>query len=499
MTSRRNFIRQMSMATAAVAVTSSLKASEKNQDTLREPKGKTSSKDGISQLFPKDNGEALRNPSMGWTMHFYSNILDNYGSKLEPSDTLDYFPGLSTVFLRLPWAFIETEENVFHWEILDTPAQRWIDKGCKVAICVSSTESWMTYATPKWVFEAGAKGYRANTTFEPDYDDPIFLKKLENFVAALGKRYDQNPNVAFVAIGSYGMWGEGHTVMTTPVHGVSWTDETIKKHIDLYCQYFPHTQLCISDDIVGNAEPGWNFPITDYALQKGVTIKDDSILVQPYPRSWYHADLVQAFWPTRPVIIEHEHYGSAVARGSWDKELLMKSVEDYHASYMSIHWWPEIEYRDNKDVIERINRRMGYRIQLRFLQWPEKVRMGEPFQIHSEWANAGVAPCYPGGHPCFTLKDEKGGIVSVLCDKNLSAGVLSVDAPDKAPSRKLESTFRIGIRFEDESGTYHRACKPGTYDLFFSVGKEDGTPVLELPYGEHDGHKRYYAGKITVE
>ena len=28
---------------------------------------------------PEDNGLALVNPHMGWTMHFYSNILDNYG------------------------------------------------------------------------------------------------------------------------------------------------------------------------------------------------------------------------------------------------------------------------------------------------------------------------------------------------------------------------------------------------------------------------------------
>jgi len=50
---------------------------------------------------PRDTGEALINPKMGWTMHFYSNVARNYGSKLEPSDTLDDFPGVSTVYLRL--------------------------------------------------------------------------------------------------------------------------------------------------------------------------------------------------------------------------------------------------------------------------------------------------------------------------------------------------------------------------------------------------------------
>lgn len=51
---------------------------------------------------PTDHGRALINPQMGWTMHFYSNIITNYGSKLKPSDTLDDFPGLSCAYLRVP-------------------------------------------------------------------------------------------------------------------------------------------------------------------------------------------------------------------------------------------------------------------------------------------------------------------------------------------------------------------------------------------------------------
>ena len=92
---------------------------------------------------PEDNGQALVNPDMGWTMHFYSNIPENYGSKLEPSDTLEDFPGLSTVYLRVPWAFLEPEEGKFNWALFDTPAQRWIAKGKRVALRVTCSENWM--------------------------------------------------------------------------------------------------------------------------------------------------------------------------------------------------------------------------------------------------------------------------------------------------------------------------------------------------------------------
>ena len=36
------------------------------------------------KVRPADTGEALVNPGMGWTLHFYSNFIENYGSKLEP-------------------------------------------------------------------------------------------------------------------------------------------------------------------------------------------------------------------------------------------------------------------------------------------------------------------------------------------------------------------------------------------------------------------------------
>ena len=82
----------------------------------------------------EDTGAALVNPQMGWTMHFYSSVPRNYGSKLDPSDTLDDFPGLSTVYLRIPWAYLEPEEGKYNWALLDTPAQRWIARGKRIAL-----------------------------------------------------------------------------------------------------------------------------------------------------------------------------------------------------------------------------------------------------------------------------------------------------------------------------------------------------------------------------
>jgi hypothetical protein len=486
---RRDFIAKMALMTAGTVASSPSFASA----------GFSLGQPGFTTIRPQDTGAALVNPGMGWTMHFYSNIIANYGSKLEPSDTLDDFPGLSTVYLRVPWSFIELEEGKFNWELLDTPAQRFIDKGMKVAFRITSSESWLRYATPEWVKKAGAKGYdfpETKTLWEPDFADPIFLEKVDNFVKAMADRYDGNDNVAFVDVGHYGLWGEGHTLMSSKI---DYPLDVLKAHIDIYCKHFKKTLLAISDDFAGHSEPGAHFPITDYAFSKGVTIRDDSILVQAPPNSWFHSEMAQLFWPTLPVILEHEHYGGSKARKAWSKELLLKAVEDYHASYLSIHWWPRELLVDNRDVIDQINQRMGYRIQLQEITYPAAVKRGEPFTVKTSWRNAGVAPCYAGGYSCFTLKDEKGGIVSTLVDERFSVSQLETGAPGKASVKHINTTFTIDPSFKDPANTFSRNVKPGEYDLYVSIGKKDGTPLLNLPYARTDAHKRVLLGKIKIE
>jgi hypothetical protein len=187
---------------------------------------------------------------------------------------------------------------------------------------------------------------------ESDYLDPVFLAKLDRFLAAMARRYDGNPNVAFIDIGSFGMWGEGHTGFSSRLDAAQ-TLAVVKRHIDLHRRHFKHTQLCLSDDGAGPSQRGGPYPAMDYALANGVSLRDDSILVHPPPDSWYHADMAQAFWPRFPVVLEHEHFGSSKQRQAWRGELLEKAVEDYHAAYLSIHWWPRELLAENRDTVAR--------------------------------------------------------------------------------------------------------------------------------------------------
>ena len=487
-------------------------------------------RENLISIAPADNGKALINPGMGWVHHYYSGRTGNYGYYLEPSDALDWFPGASVQYMRIPWAFVEPEDGKFNWSVFDTPAQRYIEKGKKLAIRINCCEHWIPWATPKWLKDKGCRGTRFTVRkgpqpdgvcWEPYYLDPIYLQHLDRLVKNLAARYDGNPNVAFIDIGTFGLWGEGHTAgssrLTREVQIAA-----VKKQIDIYTKYFKRTQLCISNDVDGGRSMG-PYPILDYARERGVSLRDDSILVfvpseKTRNKSWYHEKLAEKYWPKMPVIVEHEHYGLSKVRGAWRGEWLEQAVEAYHCAYLSIHWWPKQFLDENRRTIDNINKRLGYRLNLKKFTMPAEVEIGEIFNAEFSWANVGVAPCYNGGFAAITLKDEKGGIVAVLVDDGLDMKTLPVAPKGQEKTITSKKQFRVGflnpkeffneqtLAMEKREGAEFYgapvvpATKAGVYDVYLSVGMRDGTPQIALPIDlPTDGKRRYKIGTIKVK
>ena len=68
---------------------------------------------GTATVCPKATDKALINPDMGFVYYKYSNRLWAYGINTPDSDTLDWFPGCSTVYMRVLWNDIEPEEGEY--------------------------------------------------------------------------------------------------------------------------------------------------------------------------------------------------------------------------------------------------------------------------------------------------------------------------------------------------------------------------------------------------
>lgn len=446
----------------------------------------------MKALF-KDNGCTLRNPMSGWTLHYYSNSLHQYGARLAAEDVIEYFEGESCVYLRLPWSLLEPEEGRFDWSLLDTPAQRWIAARKRFALRLTTAETRFAYATPEWVFDAGARSYpfinqEGLQCFDPIYDDPVYLEKLELFLAEAGRRYNGHPALDFIDIGTFGTWGECHTGQTQKLPQAE-VERLCRIHIALHEKYFPDTLKVINDDAIGWRTSGMSFPLMDECLRKGITLRDDSIAVEPEPNCYYHAGLAQRFWPTLPVILEFGHYNAPNCRG-WSSECILRAVEEYHASYLSIHHWPDDFWQREAPLVRQVNRRLGYRIVPHKLELPDACIPGEELPFCLTLSNEGVAPCYPGGYIALSLINDNDGIAATSVYEGFNVRDLEVKLQNEARRLTVEGSCRFSAGIA--------ALKPGKYRVLLSIGDRIGTPTLELPLGRQFGERRYPVGEIIV-
>ena len=459
-------------------------------------------------VHPADTGAALTNPAMGWVLHYYDNTLRYYGPLLEPADAVE-FPGLGAVYFRLAWCHIEPRKGEFNWSLIDGPAQQFIDRGLKIAFRFSCSESHdIHYAAPEWVRADGAQGTdwyagrnKAWHNWEPRFDDPVYLRHLEDFLSAAAARYDNNPHVAWLDVGSFGVWGEGHTYHSTKD---VYPPEVAKQHVDLHRRLFPNTRLAVNDDIPMG--PYWD----EYQHYPNITLRDDSILVHGGRRAYRSAHLAGECWKHAPVILESAHYPQPKRGGYWDGGAkYAEATEAYRASYLSIHHTPWEFLDECGELVDRLNRRMGYRLVCDEAAWPARVEVGGRFEFTSRWRNVGVAPCYPGGHVALTLTTPAGGTVATWVDQGFNVRDLPVDElGDEEVTYQTGSqgprSVRIPRRGSAKPVDRTLACPlpatlpAGRYFVCVSVGGTGGHPTLALPLAGDEGHKRYRLGQIVV-
>ena len=137
-----------------------------------------------------DCRRVLSNPDKGWYHHYYDNSLGKY---LGSDGSIASIPNMHHLFLRFAWSYLEPEEGKFNWALIDDIADKWYPRGVKISLSITCNETGIKYATPKWVFDAGARGNAVKTRsggeiVEPEIDDPVFLEKLENLHRAVAAR-----------------------------------------------------------------------------------------------------------------------------------------------------------------------------------------------------------------------------------------------------------------------------------------------------------------------
>jgi len=358
-----------------------------------------------------DTTRVLENPHKGWYHHLPDNQTNRY--HIGADSEIDDFPGLDHIFIRMSWAWFEPSEGNYDWTWIDTVVNRWVPKGYRIGIAITTKENDLTYATPvpgyatpKWVFDAGAKGTFQNGGFwEPDFDDPIFLEKLNNFHAVLAKRYADKAWLSYVQMASYGTWGEAHN---WPQSNTKYPFSTLKKHIDIYLNNYPGIKICLSDDAYsGGIIQTERELLKKYVEENGVFWTDHSILVEyhtsafPATFSIKSPSLFTDTWESRPVQLELEHYHK-IKGSRWTvpdgvnkgQSVLRGAIDLAHATYVGYHGDAKTWFADNPTITLDLVNRIGYWLFPATLDLTARLTAGTTQSIQMSWSNRGVAPAY---------------------------------------------------------------------------------------------------------
>lgn len=128
---------------------------------------------------------------------------------------------------------------------------------------------------------------------------------------------------------------------------------------------------------------------------------------------------------------------------------------------------------------------MGYRLVLRHLTHPLKVRAGENLKIDSEWENVGVAPPYRGYDIAFELRP------------------LSRRTTEGAVRFTSDVDVRTWLPGRYEVSSEHKAppdLKPGRYLLALALlDPHTGRPAVQLAVEGRDSQGWYCLSEIEID
>jgi hypothetical protein len=445
----------------------------------------------VHDLTPlHDAARVLVNPHKGWYHHFPDNHPNKYQIARD-ADLLD-FPGMDHLYIRLAWAYLEPKEGQFDWAVIDRLIAKWTAHGLGIAFRISCKETStdrieQQFATPRWVMEAGAKGgyYRMGKAigpegpWEPEFDDPVFLAKLDKFLAAFAARYDGKSWVRYVDIGSIGDWGEGHCWAGSRK---TLSFALRKAHVDLHLKHFKRTPLVISDDYVHALDDlAERASLHRHILTNGISYRDDSIMVDGYfsdssdrftVRSpEYFADAYRR----APTVFELEHYGKVKSLGNWDalpnssagKFGKGKKGPDYfrgalqllHATYIGYHGDAREWLTDNPELTKELLNRCGYWLFPTSVELPEKAAAGSTISLTLTLENRGVAPPYQPYELRVKLSGPGGRVVRTLatgCKSWLPDMPVSSRHQLPLPTDFMPGNYDLAIALYDLTGAKER-------------------------------------------
>lgn len=478
-------------------------------------------------VVPKQSDAILTNPGIGFTelQRIVSNDSTNpfYESRPVPS-----YPDTSTVYYRWYWDQLTTRDNS---QLDENMLERKIDRVLRAADAANKKvvirfmalrgKHERIYDTdvdksssgiPCWLVQEvyghglnGGSCQLSNTEAVNLFKNPLFVKRAQQFLAALGKRYDNNKTLLRIDMGMVGTWGEWNLSSYTSnssrvdLDQNGYTLKDVTPYIDAMSHAFPHTQKTMLAT--------YNGDFLSYATQRGFGWRVDCL--GDWGPGWNHmengypdmiANMTDVFKNKHPDILFDQRWRTAAV----DFEICQNSLQDWYNWYNPQNLTNAqvqktfdfaLEQHGSlfnaksgsipnayQPLVKQFLNKLGYRYQLNQVESDPVVHQNGYLHIKSQWENKGVAPSYTNYPVTWRLRKANGEIVAYytanvdirrwlpaskldgvapiyqvndkfLIDSNLAKGQYFVDVGlVEQNTHKAKITLAIDTRLTDDNG-----------------------------------------------
>ncbi|NBD22308.1 DUF4832 domain-containing protein [Paenibacillus sp. T1] len=438
-----------------------------------------------NDFVPRERFDVLDNPFMGWA---------GWGDAADPLPQPH-----KLVYANINWRDLEPVKGTFDWAGVEQKFQfaKWRAEGSRLILrfVLDDPGNDPEMDIPQWLYdelaqaegESGAgKWYDTPSSvvgkgFAPNYSSPLLIQEHGRVLEEWGKRYDNDPTVAFIVIGSLGHWGEFHNwpeEVSGKFPSVKVSDQYVQQYIDA----FPHKKI-------GMRKP---YPIAasnrlglfnDVFGSKGATdtwvnwTVDGWNEIAPYveegedPAAAQAASKMPDFWKTGYSGGEFYNGNPLLSLGD---DTIMETLRETRASHTS--WLGPSSpagYQPGEDItegqqanIDLMHNTMGYRFVLESVAHDKKAKAGKSLDIRMKWNNKGVAPFYFEWPLALALVDSSGKLVSGSVQR-----METEDVTEWLPGRR---DVKLGY-------TLPRNLHPGKYALAVAILDPDtGLPGVSL-------------------
>jgi hypothetical protein len=399
------------------------------------------------------------------------------------ADTLYSDPAIpqNLVYDDVTWKALEPQApGSIDWNALEDDWEPHVRLGRRIGFRFKCADPWTDDATdiPDWLTAMGVPVFPytidGGTGNLPDWNHPAFLDQHDRIIAALGARYNADPRIAWVDVGSYGIWGEWHVYMNEHLAA---SDTAKRRILDAYIDAFPDKRLVIPFDD--------DFAAT-YMAQRGHGLRNDC-LGTPAANDWfdYSMDSMEVSMNQLAAtgMIGGEFCGSEQGAHEGFGERF-----DLNLDFIVRNHWSFIGPAGGSllvsggQLLENARTaymQMGYRLRI------DEVRYNDPVSdlLHLALVieNEGAAPFYYPWEVHIAFADS-GIIVSEAAVQ---------DGPWN-PQTWLPGASAIAAKIPAPAA-------PGRYDILFSIHDPDtGQPAIRLANTGNDGTNRFALGQVEV-